>query len=337
MKDIAWINTVKALCIIGVFFVHSQMYYGCWQQNLNQFILPFYVNGFLFISGYLLFWKQLSKPRIDEDKRQYISRVGGGGRLLFNNVLFRIVIPSIIFATIEFFPSALIQGHDMSLGFCLYKTIGGGTYWFTSTLIVAELALLVAFCTRNTNIWCYVIFCMVVAFIARYVLKYNEAYEPWAWNRGLMALAFLALGGLYWKYERKIDVLMKWWFTIPLVIVYAFLVSRLVGLNNPLISMHSIQPLGFVSSTVSCLLLVWVAKKIPGQRGLLYMGRNTLGLYFMSGALPIILGILSRRLVEGIHLWTMLMIFIMSLIIAMVAVSVINRWMPWLWDLRKIK
>ena len=225
----------------------------------------------------------------------------------------------------------------MSLGFCLYKTIGGGTYWFTSTLIVAELALLVAFCTRNTNIWCYVIFCMVVAFIARYVLKYNEAYEPWAWNRGLMALAFLALGGLYWKYERKIDVLMKWWFTIPLVIVYAFLVSRLVGLNNPLISMHSIQPLGFVSSTVSCLLLVWVAKKIPGQRGLLYMGRNTLGLYFMSGALPIILGILSRRLVEGIHLWTMLMIFIMSLIIAMVAVSVINRWMPWLWDLRKIK
>ena len=87
MKDIAWINTVKALCIIGVFFVHSQMYYGCWQQNLNQFILPFYVNGFLFISGYLLFWKQLSKPRIDEDKRQYISRVGGGQIIIQQRVV----------------------------------------------------------------------------------------------------------------------------------------------------------------------------------------------------------------------------------------------------------
>ena len=56
-KSITWINTYKALCILAVFFAHSQLYYGCELDTLNDFVHPWYVNAFFFVSGYLLLWK----------------------------------------------------------------------------------------------------------------------------------------------------------------------------------------------------------------------------------------------------------------------------------------
>lgn len=123
-KKITWINTMKALCLIGVFFVHCQLYYGLLLNDINQFIYPFYVNGFFFISGYLLFCKQLSSPKIEENMKIYISK-NGGGNLMLSNIFYRIIIPSIIFSIITFFPSCIIQGRDINLSFALYKTIGG--------------------------------------------------------------------------------------------------------------------------------------------------------------------------------------------------------------------
>ena len=54
-KSIPWINNVKALSIIAVFFVHCQLYYGFTLDGANLFINPWYVNAFFFVSGYLLF------------------------------------------------------------------------------------------------------------------------------------------------------------------------------------------------------------------------------------------------------------------------------------------
>lgn len=91
-KNIVWINNMKSICLIGVFFVHCQLYYGFMFDKINFFIYPFYVNGFFFISGYLLFWKQLSAPKIEEPRKLYMSR-NGSGFLLFTNILYRIIIP----------------------------------------------------------------------------------------------------------------------------------------------------------------------------------------------------------------------------------------------------
>lgn len=77
-KSITWINSYKALCIIAVFFVHCQLYYGKTFGQVNVFVHPWYVNAFFFVSGYLLLWKQLSEPRILEDKKAYVKPSGGG-------------------------------------------------------------------------------------------------------------------------------------------------------------------------------------------------------------------------------------------------------------------
>lgn len=342
-KDINWINVTKALCLIGVFFVHCQLYYGCLFDSLDMFIYPFYVNGFFFVSGYLIFWKQLSAPKILEDRRLYV--LTGGGKALFLNVLYRIIFPSIIFSIIEFVPSCLIQGRRIDVGYALYKTIGGGTYWFTSALVVAELILLLLFCTRKRNIWFYVVSSFVLGITGLVIVKSGILQGGvWCWKHGLISLIFLAMGGLYWKYEKKIDRLMRWWFVLPLFVVYLAIVIGLKEYNDPLISTLSIQPVGFVSSTIACMLLVWLCKRLPEWKPLTFIGQNSLGFYFLSGALPISLSMVAHKgfATLGLQLspvqnvLLLVALWLLCLALAYLAVVVINRWLPWLWDLRKL-
>jgi peptidoglycan/LPS O-acetylase OafA/YrhL len=342
-KDIYWINALKAFSIIGVYFVHCQLYYLRDVLSINQWIYPWYVNAFFFISGYLLFWKQLSEPKILEDRKFYVLK--GSGKTLFLNILYRIIIPSIIFSAIEFVPSCLIQGREMKLGYALYKIFGGTTYWFTSALVVAELILFLLFCTRRRNIWFYTAICFVLAIVGMVIVKMGILKGGiWLWRHGLISLAFLALGGLYWRYEKQVDKLMKWWFVLPLLAVYIIVILYCDN-TNPLISTLQIQPLGFFTSAVACLLLAWLCKWFPKLKLLTFIGQNSLGFYFLSGALPIPLGLVMNKSFAAMglqftNLQTMLVLFVMWLIciaLAYLAVIIINRWLSWLWDLRKLK
>lgn len=82
-KNINWINAVKAFCIIFVFLRHAGIYYGCGTGVVGDLFIPFYVNAFFFVSGYLLFWKQLSAPRIDEGRKTYML-MGGGAKYRYS-------------------------------------------------------------------------------------------------------------------------------------------------------------------------------------------------------------------------------------------------------------
>lgn len=333
-KSINWINAVKALCIILVFFRHSENYYGYHLGRMDSLFLPIYVNAFFFVSGYLLFWKQLSEPRILEGRRHFI--LTGGGKSLIMNILYRIIIPSIIFSIIEFVPSCLMHGRGIDIGFALYKTIGGGTYWFTSALVVSELILLGLFCSRKRNIWFYVIFCVLLGFAGLVIVRLGILQNGlWAWRQGLIALVFLAMGGLYWRYEKEIDTFRKWWFVIPLLSIYTMLVIFCEN-TDPLISTLNIQPLGFLTSAMGCLLFVWLCKCLPEMKHLTFIGQNSLGFYFLSGALPITLSLVAHKMIAGTSFWLLLMIWAVCMVIAYVSVQIINRWLPWLWDLRKL-
>lgn len=257
--------------------------------------------------------------------------------MLIFNILYRIIIPSIIFSIIEFVPSCLIQGRGMNWSYAMMKTVGGGTYWFTSALVVAELILLLLFCIRKNSIWFYSAVCLLLGAAGMTIVKLGILQNSiWAWRQGLLALVFLAWGGLYWRYENQIDLLMRWWFAVPLLAVYVVMVLALKGYNNPLISTLTIQPLGFFTSAIACLLLVWLCKLLPEIKHLTFIGQNSIGFYFMSGALPITLSMIAHKFVAGSPVWMMLAIWVACLVTAYVAVMIINRWLPWLWDLREI-
>ena len=47
-KNIKWINTARALCMISVYLLHSEFYYGDAGFSYGYALTPFYVNTFIF-------------------------------------------------------------------------------------------------------------------------------------------------------------------------------------------------------------------------------------------------------------------------------------------------
>ena len=58
-EKLFWVDAVKAICMIGVYLLHSEAHYGTGGISYGYWIEPFYVNAFFFVSGYLFFRKYL--------------------------------------------------------------------------------------------------------------------------------------------------------------------------------------------------------------------------------------------------------------------------------------
>ena len=339
-KTINWINAMKALCILGVFFVHCESYYGMWLGDVNDYIHPLYVNAFFFVSGYLLFRKQLSEPLISQRTSEYI--LVGGGKILLVNIIFRLMIPSTLFAAIEFLPSHLLRGMTFDLGTLLYKTIGGCTYWFTSALVVAELLILLMLVSRIRSIWIYFIASCVMFALGQILASCDfsllEQYPsfPWQYKHGLYAMIFLAFGGVYWKYENLINRMMNKYVVAGMSLLYIILLIIYPSHFKVLVSMLDINIAGIFLSILATVSLIELCKRLPNSNVLNYIGQNTIGFYFMSGALPIVLSIVVHKVIPGFSALGLAIVFAASMAISYVAVYLMNRFMPWLLDLRVV-
>ncbi len=130
--SLPWINAAKAICMICVFLFHSEFYspiYGGF--SLKTFFDPFYVNAFFIVSGYL-FFRSTSKHVFCKDYVFY--------RL--NNILFKLVIPTIFFSSLFFIPKSLFHSRDFSLLIYIHDVWGGNTSWFTSALTVTQIIMI---------------------------------------------------------------------------------------------------------------------------------------------------------------------------------------------------
>ncbi len=107
-SDIEWVTNLKGICIVLVFLSHVSVFYGKELGIVSNLMEPFYVNAFFFVSGYLLFWKHLSKPAIDERANEYI--IHGRGRKTIENLFFKIAVPSTLFSAAMLVPKKLMGG-----------------------------------------------------------------------------------------------------------------------------------------------------------------------------------------------------------------------------------
>lgn len=129
---------------------------------------------------------------------------------------------------------------------------------------------------------------------------------------------------------------MKWHIISLMLVAYFFILIYFED-TNPNISILALQPIGIVTTLLSCILLIELFKHLPDNSIMNYIGKNTLGFYLMSGALPVIVSIVAHKLVIGTYLWMMLTVWIMCLFGAYVIVGIINKWLPWMFDLRQFK
>ena len=120
----------------------------------------------------------------------------------------------------------MIKGEAIFLSDLFYETLGGCTYWFTSALVVAQLIILLLLLTRKRSIWFYAIHAFLLSAFGWYLASINFHFVdgsgafPWQYKQGLICMTYLAMGGLYWRYEARIRKILKWWILLPLVMIY---------------------------------------------------------------------------------------------------------------------
>lgn len=339
-KEIYWINAVKALCMIFVFWGHSELYLGYYVGIVDKFRLTFNVNAFFFISGYLLFWKQLSSPRIDANAKEFMKN---GAKKTIINVIFRIAIPSIIFSLLVFFPKFIMRGDIFTINEFVYDTIGGTTFWFTSALVLAEFILIMLLSTRIRNIWFYGIMCLLLTCVGNYLvindinlIKGTSSF-PWHYKQALICMIYIALGGLYWKYESIIKKFLNKYVLIVLTIIFLVAIVFFSNHFKYVTSLCEMNTLGVLITVLSTVLIIEFCKAIPEIKILSFIGKNTMGYYFLSGAVPATVSMLALKFIPVLHGWMLVIIWIVNLVVATGFVMIMNKWFPWLFDLRLLK
>lgn len=218
----------------------------------------------------------------------------------------------------------------------LYKTVGGGTYWFTSALVVAQLLYFLLLLTRKRNVWFYAGIGFCLGIIATYLIT-NDMWVGgrnwWAYKQGVISMFFLALGGIYWRYEQQINKVLSWYLMIPSLVAYAYIVGWHYDITGCVISTLHLNALGIVMSILICILLPRMLRDLSSVDAITYIGKNSICFYFMSGALPIVMGMVIKRIM-GVSAIGYTIDFVICLVLAYIGTYIINRWLPWLLDLR---
>ena len=120
--------------------MHSQAYYANFEYSI--ILMPFYVNAFFFVSGFLFFSKQLSLPFQSFGSSSHISQ-------LIKNVFFRLVIPTIHFSSLIYIPKNLFHDNHLNWRVYLYEVFDGISFWFTSALTFVQLVFILLFSLKK--------------------------------------------------------------------------------------------------------------------------------------------------------------------------------------------
>lgn len=340
-REIGWINALKAICIIFIYVHHCEFYCEYDLGVFRSFYKPFFTNAFFFISGYLVFRKQLSADVIKLCMREWMPTWGGQ---FLSNVLFKLIIPTMLFTALTFLPKMMLRGGDLSWFDGVKAIFLGESYWFTCALVVSEIMIFFLLLVRTKSIWLYLLFGIITISISLAlnnlgVRFFSDDSAPWYYKSGLVATFFLALGGLYWKYEDKIDSIFNGWrkfYLISLLVVYLFVTLCYGDYVNCIITNGTINLLGLLMMIIATYLLIYICKRVPDNKYITYVGRHSIGFYFFCGAIPNILAIVLFKLGLSPSVATTLISSAITILIAYPIVYLVNRFVPFLFDIRLI-
>lgn len=341
-KDIVWIDWLKFICMFFVYWLHVGQLGNCDSCVTIPYGF-FFVNAFFFVSGYFIFQKQLNLPLISKGYKEFLhDSLSEYGMLA--NMLFKIAVPSIIFSMIDFLPKSAIRGGGISLERFVFDTILRGTNWFTCALCIAELLIFLFLLTRKKNIWMYVLMSIPFFILGKMLFDNqialcDDLYFPWFYKSGMMACLFLTVGGVFGKYEPVFDRLMNRFHGSVLIVIiftvlWAFVILKPFRANVSVIS--GFDYIGIPFSLISIFGLVYLCKKLSNVNAIKYISRHSIGFFFLSSSVPFVWCKMIERIfpigVVGFYIE-----FIGSFLTAWIVVFLLNRYVPAIFDLRKIK
>lgn len=154
------------------------------------------------------------------------------------------------------------------------------------------------------------------------------------YKQGLICALYFAVGGLYMKYESSVNRLTPPAGVCVLALFYLFSVIFFYNDMECTTSMCMIDFQGAVVSFVGCILLARVCRLIPKSKVLDYIGNQSLGFYFLSGAIPLILSIATIRFTGTANYVSLAVVFILSLALSWIIVKAILKYAPWAFNFK---
>lgn len=200
------------------------------------------------------------------------------------------------------------------------------------------------FCLRFKKVWSYWIVGICIALFGRYLQMndfslLNDPYLPWFYKSGIVAVAFLVTGGVYSQYEARIDGrfngFSKLLLTLILIVSYVSLYSYYS--NSIKFSVIFGMDLGgYFISLLSIFALIYLCKFLKAVSFVRYVSRHSIGYYFLSASIPYASCFFVEKLVPMGSIGYILE-FAVSFIGAILSVYLINRFLPWMFDLRLLR
>lgn len=328
-KNIFWIDAVKALCMIGVYVAHAEVYYPATKFSSMHFIAPFYVTAFFFVNGYLYSMKKIA----DADDCGISSRHDVFiGQL--TNVLFKLVIPTVIFSTLIFVPRNLFHHEPISVGKYAFMVLGGCANWFTAALACLQIYIAVLYLLFGSKRYWYLIFAVVFFALALFLQRVVVSPFPWYWKSGMVGILPFVLGMLYQRYEQMFE--RKGFVSVLPLLLYIVYCALPCKVQCNVAGVQFDLP-GVIVMCFGILSVIRLSKWLPGNRWLAYVGRHSIVFYFLSGVFPAFWGAVLKKVFHGAPNYGIVLLSIIASLLSAAACSwVIYRFLPFMVDIRKL-
>lgn len=319
-KDIAWINTGRALCILCVYIAHCNVYFQNHESPLYFIYKPFYLSFFFFISGFLFFK--------DLDKFPFKKKIAG----IVNKLLW----PVIVFPSLIWIPKMLAHGNSPDIDAYLLDIFGGTASWFVSTIIVAQLISLLLIFIFKSRLHIMLIVGIISMMSAFYLKTIDPSPFPWYYKSGMVAVFFLVPGGIARKYYDRLERIISLPYLLVSGAVYICLMLYnyyYLGYYQAIMSVeYDNIPLGLFNNLLGIFFMIQLCHYIPEVKWLQYIGKNSIVFYFFGGGVPLVIGYLTRTYIPFQGYVMTILVTILCVAIVFPICYVIKRYFAWTLD-----
>ena len=345
-KRIDWIDIIKYICIIFVFFNHTVFN--------NDFFQSFYYNfflfGFFFASGYTY----------KNNSSFYPFIVKKAKTLLVPWLVFGIA--NLLLAHVFSFNSHLPLSEELFLFFLQVRGLYDGM-WFLTALFVTYIPFFffirkfVSLENKKQNRLILLAISLALSIISRVYLAlmptsffpWNRAELPWHLEYVFVAMFWMVFGYLFRNnYEEIFDKRISAYAKIMIIVAYCILVwiIKPVVIPDEAKNVLVTYLYYYIAEAFAILSLIFVSKCIKPNKYMLYIGQNTLicfGLHgkltsFCEKLLNSFIGDLSGILQNTIlsTLCGIVLALTISLLL-IIPIYVINRYFPFILGKPRIK
>lgn len=348
-KRIVWVDVAKYICILMVMLSHLEARTDVW----TAFYMPFVLSAFFFVSGYVYKPKEAFKQFFYKKFRQ----------LFIPWLVFSVL--NILLAQVFSFNEHIGLLSELAWNFLQIRAQGDGM-WFVAALFVAfipfyffikwyeaqsekitggrynkcAVAILIAWILSLISV-------LYSRLLPDGTFPWGSAALPWHIDYIFQAMFYMVLGYIFrQKFEVKLDKWNNGAVCMVICLIYLLLVFVPYAQEIRLPMLLDVL-YGYILSIIGTTAVVMIAKRVPSNRYINYVGQNTLIYFALHGKAYSLIQTVLRRVVGGLYaailenivlssVFALLFALLLSVLL-IIPTLIINKWFPFVMGRERAK